>query len=94
MAYEAEQIAVDGISIMQLDKMEIHCAPGGHGRCRLSGYVAADSGEAVIYGMQENLPLKVSAGGSLIFSGLVTYARVSGMGVPIMWKQRAGPGAS
>ncbi|WP_304428951.1 contractile injection system protein, VgrG/Pvc8 family [uncultured Acetatifactor sp.] len=80
MAYEAEQIAVDGISIMQLDKMEIHCAPGGHGRCRLSGYVAADSGEAVIYGMQENLPLKVSAGGSLIFSGLVTYARVSGMG--------------
>ena len=42
--------------------------------------MAADSGEAVIYGMQENLPLKVSAGGSLIFSGLVTYARVSGMG--------------
>lgn len=80
MAYEAEQIVVDGISIMQLDKLEIHCTPGGHGRCRLSGYVAADSGEAVIYSMRENLPLKVSAGGSTIFCGLVTYAKVSGMG--------------
>lgn len=80
MAYEAEQIVVDGIPITQLDKLETSCTPGGHGYCRLSGYMETDNGEAAIYGMRENMPLKVSVGGNLIFCGLITYVRVSGMG--------------
>ena len=80
MAYTADRLVVEGLPITQLDKLEIRCEPGTHGWCRLSGYVASENGEALIYGMQEYTPLRIWADDRLIFCGLFTYAKVTGMG--------------
>ena len=80
MAYAADKLVVEGLPITQLDKLEIQCEPGTHGWCRLSGYVESENGEALIYGMQEYSPLQSFADDSLIFGGLFTNVKVSGMG--------------
>lgn len=80
MAYTADKLVVEGLPVMQLDQLEIHCEPGTHGWCRLSGYVEPENGEALIYGMQEYTPLRIWADGRLIFCGLFTYIKVTGMG--------------
>lgn len=80
MAYAADKLVVEGLPITQLDKLEIQCEPGTHGWCRLSGYVESENGESLIYGMQEYSPLQIFADDSLIFGGLFTSVKVSGMG--------------
>ncbi len=80
MAYAADKLVVEGIPITRLDKLEIQCEPGDHGWCRLSGYVESEKGEELIYGMQEETPVKILADGSLVFGGVFTSVKVSGMG--------------
>lgn len=80
MAYAADKLVVEGLPITRLDKLEIQCGPGDHGWCRLSGYVESENGEELIYGMQEYTPVQVFADGSLMFGGLFTNVKVSGMG--------------
>lgn len=80
MAYAADKLVVEGLPITRLDKLEIQCEPGDHGWCRLSGYVESENGEELIYGMKENTPVQIFADGSLIFGGLFTNIKVSGMG--------------
>lgn len=80
MAYAADRLEIDGLPITQIDKLEFHCEPGNHGWCRLSGYVEPENGEALLYGVQENTPVRIYADNNLIFGGLFTYVKVSGMG--------------
>ena len=80
MAYAADKLVVEGLPITRLDKLEIQCGLGDHGWCRLSGYVESENGEELIYGMKENTPVKIFADGSLVFGGVFTNIKVSGMG--------------
>lgn len=80
MAYAADRLVVEGLPVTQLDKLEIHCEPGAHGWCRFSGYVESENGEELLYGMREYTPIRILAGDSLVFDGLLTYVKIAGMG--------------
>ncbi len=80
MAYAVDAISIEGISIELLEKLEIHCKVGEHGTLKLSGYVNADSGETLIYGLSEEANIRILAKGKRIFSGIITSIKVSGRG--------------
>lgn len=82
MAYAADkiEIKIERLVITRLDELEIQCGPGDHGWCRFSGYVDSEKGEELIYGMKENTSVQILADEKLVFGGVLTGIKVSGMG--------------
>lgn len=80
MAYAVDSISIEGISIELLETLELHCKPFEHGIINFSGYVNAETGEQLIYRVQEQSKITVLAEGKKIFSGIITAIKVSGKG--------------
>lgn len=81
MAYAADTILIEGISVTTLAMLEIRCVFGEHGTLKLGGYVEAGIGEQFLYNTPENSEISVIAGeGNCIFSGIITSLKVSGKG--------------
>lgn len=79
MAYAADQITVNGIQIGQLEKLDIDSKAGEHGKLSLCGYLDEENGEETIYGFTENDSISVYADQTLIFSGIITKAKIFGL---------------
>lgn len=84
MAYTAAQIAIEGVPINGLKTFDLVCRPGEHAVLKLEGYVDENQGEDILYGLKEYAPLSVTVtdNGSItpLFSGVITSAKVTGMG--------------
>lgn len=79
MAYAADQITVNGVQLNRLDKLEMNSEAGEHGELILSGYLDGESGEETLYGFTEDDSITVYADQTLLFSGIITKAAISGL---------------
>lgn len=77
MAYAADQIELNGITIEHLESLETDCRPGMHGKLRLCGYLAAGDAEGCLHSLSEEDTISVRAGGKLVFSGILTKVKVT-----------------
>lgn len=79
MAYGADQIEVNGIEVKHLEQLKIVSKPGDHGKLILCGYLEGQNGEDTLYGFTEQAAVSVYADKTLLFSGFIVRAKLSGM---------------
>lgn len=79
MAYAADQITVNGIHLNQLDKLSITSEAGEHGELSLCGYLNEEHGEDTLYSFTEQDSLSIHAGQALLFSGIITKVKITGL---------------
>lgn len=79
MAYAADQITVNGIQISQLEKLNIDSEAGEHGKLCLCGYLDGEDGEEALYSLTEDDSISIYVDQTLLFSGLITKAKVAGL---------------
>ena len=80
MAYTADQIAIEGIPMEQVEYIKFSEKAGEHGFVQLKGYVKAQDGEALLYGLPQYSPLTIRAKDKILFSGVITQFLVTGKG--------------
>lgn len=84
MAYTVEQIIIEGITVTDLNELELICCPNEHAVLQLGGFASENKGEELLYGLKEYSPLSVSIkedhGITLLFSGVITTVKVTGEG--------------
>lgn len=79
MAYAADQITVNGIRLNQLEKLNMSSEAGEHGELSLCGYLDGEYGEDTLYSFTEQDSISVYAAETLLFSGIITKAKISGL---------------
>lgn len=79
MAYAADQIVINGVELKQVEALDIKSGYGDHGELSLCGYLDETNGDKILYGFTEEDSISVYAGQALIFSGIVTKAKISGL---------------
>ena len=79
MAYAADKITVNGIQLGQLEKMDIVSEAGEHGKLTLCGYLVGEQGAETLYGITEEESISIYVEQTLIFSGIITKAKIYGV---------------